>query len=372
MDKFLKSVMVLIFGMGMMTVGAIASPTSAGPNDLRRSNLNGGNSRLVPKIEGTQCWQIGSQIFRPDGTPFSVCQPTTTTTVAPTTSTTTTTTTTTVAPTTTTTTTTTSTTLPGQNGSAQFVATFDNNEGLDAFDYGVWHRDPYIVARTSWSGDHDLSCGDPSTQRTIRRSNPNESFYTCVNHVMTSIGDTSGYSIGWLSPDMVFDDVTEVSFDVNLTDLGNRQWWKVGVVSNSRYNSTYTGSCCYDAPGFLASDVDAADLPTSLATNDILVASWSGGLSGGHPGGLKIGNTKTTARANPSPTNKMLRHPVSLVDNGNGTITFTVAGVSATANGAFPQCPCRVVLYDHNYTPNKSESGFPIGYTWHWDNIIVK
>ena len=37
--------------------------------------------------------------------------------------------------------------------------------------------------------------------------------------------------------------------------------------------------------------------------------------------------------------------------------------------------PVRVVLYDHNYTPDKSiqETGVPPqGHTWHWDNIVVR
>ena len=74
--------------------------------------------------------------------------------------------------------------------------------------------------------------------------------------------------------------------------------------------------------------------------------------------------------ANPTPNDKATRHPVSLVDNGNGTVTFTVAGVSTTQAGSFPQCPCRVVFYDHNYTPDKD--GVPAGHSWHWDNIIIR
>jgi hypothetical protein len=184
------------------------------------------------------------------------------------------------------------------------------------------------------------------------------------------VGDTSGYSIGWFSPNQTFSSVREVDFDVNLTDLKDRQWWKVGVVSEARYNSTCNGSCCGPAPGFLVSGVGSDDLPTSLATSDLFAATWSGGASAGYPGGMKIGNTNTNATSNPTPNDKMTRHPVRLVDNRNGTITFTVAGVSATANGSFPACPCRVVFYDHNYTPDKD--GTPVGHTWHWDNIIVQ
>jgi hypothetical protein len=60
---------------------------------------------------------------------------------------------------------------------------------------------------------------------------------------------------------------------------------------------------------------------------------------------------------------------VSLVDNGNGTVTFTVAGSSCTTAGAFPDGPAHVVFYDNNYNPDKD--GPVIGHTWHWDSIVV-
>ena len=70
---------------------------------------------------------------------------------------------------------------------------------------------------------------------------------------MDSVGDTSGYSIGWFSPNQMFASVTEVDFDVNLTDLGDRKWWKVGVVSEVAVQLDLQRSCCSVAPGFLAS-----------------------------------------------------------------------------------------------------------------------
>ena len=118
----------------------------------------------------------------------------------------------------------------GPTPSGQFVETFDGNTGLDRFDHGVWHRDPYLVANTQWNGDHDLNCGSPDTQRVVRRSVPAESFYLCRDHMMTAVGDTSGYSIGWFSPRQTFTNTTTVSWDVNVTDLGARQWWEVALV----------------------------------------------------------------------------------------------------------------------------------------------
>ncbi len=267
------------------------------------------------------------------------------------------------------------TTVPpvSPGGQIEFSESFDNDTGLDRFDLGVYHRNLDDLnwpggSGGSWTGDHDVNCGSPDTQRPLRldvgdsaatrRAN---SFYLCKNHLMTSMGEVDNYSVVWFSPKQVFSSVSSVCFDVNLTDLGTRQWWKVGVVKSS----------AFDNGSFLVSDIPSSNLPTSLSTSNLLAATWGGQGSAGYPGGkMKIGDTKTDVESNPSPNDKATRHQVCLVDNGNRTVTFTVAGVSATVAGSFPSGPVRVVFYDHNYTPDKD--GRPAGHTWHWDNVVVR
>jgi hypothetical protein len=273
---------------------------------------------------------------------------------------------------------------------AQFVQTFDGNTGMQTLERGVFHRnvgyqeagqpqvtwgDGNAIHGANWTGDHDLACGSADTQRPLSSGptnfNVDQIFYNCRDHMMTSVGDTDGYSVTWFTPDQVFNSVRSVAVDVNLTDLGTRQWLKIGVVSDALYNSTYAGAFPVGrVPGFLVSDVGSSSLDSDLAGPDRMIATWSGGASAGYPGALMIGNTKTGASFNAG-TDKATRHPVTLTDNGNGTITFTAGPARATASGRFPACPCRVVFYDHDYTPTKSESGYPIGFTFHWDNIIV-
>lgn len=272
-----------------------------------------------------------------------------------------------------------------------FYEDFTGNTGQERFTWGVYHRNAgwqingHKLNSTgwgnayhggSWTADHDLMCGTPDTQRPLNSSlndfNVEQLIFMCKDHMMTSMGDVDGYSVLWFSPNLSFNDVSEVNFNVNLTDLGTRQWIKVGVVSESRYQSLGSGGVYpeNDAPGFVVSDVGASNLDSDLSGQDILVASWSGGASAGYPGQLKIGNNKISGGFNAG-SDKMTRYPMVLKDNGNGTITFTANGSGGTANGSFPACPCRVVFYDHNYTPTKSESGYPRGFTWHWDNIKV-
>ena len=362
-------------------VGVTASAIALSSGEsLVRSRTDGTGAQTFSAVAGTECWQRGVWVIRPQSVPLSACTPPPPTTVPPTT-----TTTTTVPPTTTTTTappTTTTTTTQPPVGGPQFAETFATAASLDRIGSWVYHRNVDLhefgaFSGGSWQGDHDLACGPPSTSRTlswdgtedqtVRRAN---SLYWCPNatgHFMTSMGDVDGYSIVAVWPEQVFASVSSVWVDVTLADLGTRQWFKIGVVTDALFNSRPNDP---DVPGFIVSDVGASDVERPLAFTDRFLASWSGGVSAGYPGYLKLGDTTTQTQSNPTPGDKMTRHPVCVVDNGDGTVTFTVAGVSVTRSGAFPAGPVRVVLYQHSYTPSKSESG-SWGSTFHWDNLIV-
>jgi hypothetical protein len=411
-----------------VALAACAVVSAAEPSQLVRTNNSGGNAVVINEIAGTPCWRQGQFTYRPAGVPFSACAttstsststssiPASTTSLAPTTT----------APESTSTTTSSTSSPPATTGSptttvvsppptstlppsgVQFVETFDGNTGLDRFRYGVYHRhgghhevgqpEPFSGVDNNqfpygtWSADHDLACGGADTQRPMLVTgdqdtdgsngwrplldfNTSQMMYVCRDHVMSTMGDVAGFSVLWFAPNQQFADVTSVSFDVNLTDLGSRKWWKVGVVSDELWNSTYAaGQTQYTpgviVPGFVVSDVGSADLNTDLDGPDRLFATWAGDASGGQNGGMKIGD-RLPGSGTQSPPNddKMTRLPVSFTDNGDGTVTFVVNGVSLTESGSFPTCPCHVVFLDQNYTPDKD--GVPQGHTWHWDNIIV-
>ena len=247
-----------------------------------------------------------------------------------------------------------------------FLETFTGNTGLQRFDTGVYHRDDFMVATTTWAGDHDESCGDPTTQRTIHRDRPDESFYVCRDHLMTSVGDTSGYSIAWFSPKETFHSgsTTQVSFDVNVTDLGKRQWWEVSIVPSG-------------AP-FLAT-VDFVSIAASIDTYDpqsIVVGNGPYGNDGNIvTEGIRrkpLGYQKICGDFAVDPeacASKMIRRTFTITDNQNGTITFDYLGGRYTYPGEFPD-DFRVYFKDHNYTPDKD--GVPVGHTWHWDNTSIR
>jgi hypothetical protein len=252
------------------------------------------------------------------------------------------------------------------------VATFDGNAGLDLFNYGIYHRDETLVATRQWSGDHDLNCGSPDTQRVIHRENPNESFYLCRDHLMTSIGDTAGYSLGWFAPKQTFSGATQVSWDVNVTDLGTRQWWEVAIVPAS-YNSGVpscpqcsmiswmsptTGVPAYPAGSVVVGNGPfGGDFLAHANGQDFSPSGWQPvcGSSGLDPEGCAVKN---------------IRRTFTITDNGNNTLTLTAFGRTYTYAGSFPAGGLKVVFKDHNYTPDKG--GMPVGHTWHWDNIIIR
>ncbi len=249
---------------------------------------------------------------------------------------------------------------------ALFSENFAGNTGLGRFATGVFHRDDTLVTQTSWHGDHDMNCGSPATSRTIHRSAPTETFYHCKDHLMTSVGDTSGYSVAWFSPNQTFATVREVCWSVNLTNLGSRQWWKVAVLSTSAPN--------------VMSEVAASEL-SGITGSDRAVASWGG--VGGWKGKMRIGEARMDWYSFDAGDDKATRYPACFRDNGNGTLTFTMTGPkdggavateSYTTSGRFPAGPVKVVFQDHNYTPTKSDNGVgtPIGYTWHWDDIVIR
>jgi hypothetical protein len=381
----------LIFGLVIGLVIGIGLGVVAAPGDLLRTNEAGDNQRIVRQIPGTPCWKIGSNIFRPDGTPFSACTPvttttttTTTTTLAPTT------TTSTVAPTTTTTVApTTTTTQPPAPSSGNFVEFFTGNTGLERFQVEVFHRnrgtqilgqppvtwgDPQSHGGT-WTADHDLACGAPETQRPMSSSasdfNVDELVYVCRDHVMTTMGDVDGYSIVSFSPDQTFTaaDFRRVSWEVNVTDLGGRQWWEVVVVpldephlATIDWMASVANIAAY-GPGTIA----VANGPTggNLAVTTQGVTrnpyGWHGICT--EVWGSDLGGCEA----------KHIRRTFELVDNRNGTITVSFLGQSWTYPGTFPE-QFKVYFKDHNYTPDKDDKcpgGVCPGYTWHWDNIFV-
>jgi hypothetical protein len=366
------------------TWASLAAECAATTTQMRHANYLATNASL----------RIGAWIWCPLAPPATttttsttVAPTTTTTTVAPTSTTTTTIEATTTVPSTTTTTVA-PTTLPPAP-STDFVETFAGNTGLDRFKVEVYHRN--IGQQTlgqaatiwndeadhggSWTADHDLACGAPETQRPLSSSRTDfrvdELVYLCRDHVMTTMGDVDGYSIVSFSPDQTFTAATtdRVSWDVNVTDLGGRQWWEVVIVPLSEPHLATID--------WMASVAQIA----SYGPGTIAVAN---GPTGGNLAVTTQGVTRNPYGWHGICTSvwgsdlegcaaKHIRRPFTVVDNRDGTISVTFLDQTWTYPGSFPD-EFRVYFKDHNYTPDKDDKcpgGVCPGYTWHWDNIAV-
>ena len=187
--------------------------------------------------------------------------------------------------------------------------------------------------------------------------------------MMTSIGDTSGYSTGWFRPRATFSNQRTVSWDVNVTDLGPRQWWEVVVVPAAFNSGVPECPQCAGSPALSPSPSGLPIYPAGSvavgngpAARDIRV----------HVDGAdqQVEAAANLCRQDPEGcASKAIRRPFSMTDNGNGTITVEYGGFATyTVAGSFPS-QFAVVFKDHNYTPTKT--GAQPGYTWHWDNIVV-
>ena len=231
------------------------------------------------------------------------------------------------------------------------------------------------VSTSSWFGDHDMSCGGPTTRRTLAARNAAGQFddskmlYTCKNHLMTSMGDVSGYSIVWFSPNQTFSKVSEVCFDVNLTSnlLGGRQWWEVAVVP--------VGSTEIFADLGVAGTANVMNYGEVGAT--VLSFTENPAYLKLSVGNDLVGTGFPSIDAYRSDIATRVQH--CMKDLGNGKLqvsTFNQDGspYTFTANGSFPSGQVKVVFKDHNYTPNKDAcpGGTCGSYSWHWDNIVVR
>jgi hypothetical protein len=255
----------------------------------------------------------------------------------------------------------------------------------ERFDYGwsgEWNAGSMFGAdRNDWHADHGMSCENPNTShRTIRLTSQQQAsdaaFYHCTpdgnedkGHIMTTV-NTTGYVTVWFSPKQTFRNVSKVCWDQNITDLGGGKWTIVNFLTAAEYSGkTDLG---YTSPDFPRSG--GASSPQGSAANGVKV--FRGSMKSYTNGKFHNGVHGITV------SDKAGRYKHCVIDNGNGTLTMTIAQpngrtVSGTTIGKIPDGEIRVQFADDSYNPDKhfdmngvapNSSGL---YTWHWDNIQI-
>ncbi len=116
-------------------------------------------------------------------------------------------------------------------------------------DYVVTHRthpkEHFTKNFIHYEADHGPDCAGPDpdsagltshlvyTDQTSNGDKPDESFFICKNHMMSSMGHVEAYSVSafWPKQEFNFSDGGTLMFDVNVNE-GHRQrhWWEIMIV----------------------------------------------------------------------------------------------------------------------------------------------
>ena len=256
----------------------------------------------------------------------------------------------------------------------------------ERFDYGwsgEWNAGSMWGGnRNDWHADHGMTCGNPNiSHRTIHLTSQQQAseaaFFHCMpdgdpdkGHMMTTV-NTEGYVTVWFSPKQTFRNVSKVCWDQNITDLGGGKWTIVNFLTADEYaGKTDLG---YTSPDFPKSG--GASSPQGQAQNGVKVFR---GVVNTYTNGQFQQNILYSATV----TDKAARYQHCAIDNGNGTMTITIAQpngrtVTRTTKGGIPQADIRVQFADDSYNPDKhfdmkgAEPNSTGLYTWHWDNIQI-
>lgn len=266
-----------------------------------------------------------------------------------------------------------------------FREDFETDASMSRFEFSVHHPVIWAEPVRQWMGDHDLSCDAPPTTRTItlpgdRKPDDGKHYdgeigdvvYRCAprgegtGHLMTTF-NTIGYAQVGFSPLAVFDGVSQVCWDQNMTDLGIRKWTQLVVVPVEDFERNDRRL------DYVSPDLDEG--PASLGTplpDDALLVEVRGGSSIVHSDDERDANYAGYKNAD-----KKRRFTVCVSDIGEGLLEVEFEREDAVDRrvhaGSFPLGPSRVIFQDDTYNAPKSPPELEVDdpFTWHWDNISV-
>jgi hypothetical protein len=260
-------------------------------------------------------------------------------------------------------------------GNVQFSEDFSSADAFARrFQTQVFHgtgQTPTDI--TTWHGDHDMSCGGPTTQRDVHVNNPSEMFWHCApkgpdsGHIMTSMY-TTGYGQVNFSPNQTFNNVNRVCWDQSLTEMGGRKWTQMVVVPEATYV----------ANGYKLNYV-RPPLQNDVAVNgihldgDTFLFEMLRGSTTTYVGQSSEDNDFT---GYVSGVDKATRFKHCVTDVGNGTVKIELFGRPGGTDtrimrGSLPNGRVRVIFQDDNYDPPKDDMSNDTLTTWHWDNIEI-
>ncbi len=305
----------------------------------------------------------------------------------------------------------------GPDGGVVFSCDFATACPLDQF---VQFRDSWVVSYLTGEADHGIAdgatidhpvCTAPEETRTWQREHPYQLSYRCLPggdpelaHQMSVVPDTSGYTWTGAAPDQVFEDVRRVSFTVNMTAAGIRNFWELSVIPadeawvdampcipvlpcNDRYDYDDIG-----AIGFGNNDADGSGFTIATPSRpnghqyDLFNASADAAGDIVFAECAPSADICFSAAIQWDQVEVRPRFPVVIEDRDDG-LWFGQEDLDGTfywvtlPGQHLPDGPVRVVLKFHGYTPTKEGNGPGFagnvsasegGFTWHWDDLVVE
>ena len=296
----------------------------------------------------------------------------------------------------------TATTLPAPPvGDWAFEETFDGNPSSPSqdllprtFDYMVTHRthpqwqfedvyDPYPA-------DHGDDCAGPNpdvsplpshlvtTSQAWDGSDPDESFFICKNHMMSSMGDVDGYSLSAFWPRQEFDfaDGGLLEFEVNINEGHTvRHWWEVMIAPRDQL---HFGAGPVDSPIDETYPDDRIVLQFRNTVRRIGVGTGAQAPDGWLVDERQFGPYQPAfwrdlQPGDPASDDRRIRRTMQIRLDGDRIVwgIETAAGdfdeFSVDVPGGIPFDRGVVMFKTHSYTPGKDRNTDV--FTFHWDDI---
>ncbi|MFK7893018.1 MAG: hypothetical protein AB8B63_19545 [Granulosicoccus sp.] len=264
----------------------------------------------------------------------------------------------------------------------------------DSMDYVVTHRthpkEHFTKNFQPYPADHADNCvgPDPSTgalpqhdvytTQADNGKNPDDSFFICKNHMMSSMGHVEAYSISafWAKQEFDFSDGGTLVFDANVNE-GHRQrhWWEIMIVPKEQLKVAA-------GPDWAAIDENYPNDRIVLQFRE-LIRQVHVGTGETAPEGLIV-EKRDFAKwdwaywgalypDDPALNDRRIRRTMKVrlrdseISWGIRTEDGNFDWFTVPVPGGLPFDKGLVVFKTHAYTPHKD--GNYDTYTFHWDNI---
>jgi hypothetical protein len=275
-----------------------------------------------------------------------------------------------------------------------FEETFDGDPGApsqtllpDSFDYVVTHRThpaEHFRVFTPYMADHAHDCTGPNpsvnplpqhsvhTSHESHSADPDQSFFICKDHMMTSMGEVDGYSVTAFWPRQEFDFSTGgyLEFEVNISDNHARSWFEVMITPRSELK---VGAAHHYLP--IDERYPKDRIVFEYAESRRYIQVGAGALD---PAGMIVEKREDDSwreqyPSDPANNDRRVRRTMRIY-LGADYIIWSIERADGEFDdyrvnvpGGLPFDRGLVVFKTHAYTPTKE--GNVNNYTFHWDNI---